>query len=126
MLTWSKMKMLIAVDDEAARGHFYDLIVSGKLRTDNDLRTAIGQYRVEAGSLPPSPLGDAAPGIFGIKGLRADKLQTLWRRAAPPDRAAVVAVLIPHLGLDHCDRRSALKGIREIEQVTLPPGTGPV
>jgi hypothetical protein len=114
MLTWGKLRMLLPLED-AEMHYFLDRIRSGELRTDDDLRTAIALYEVENGTRPPSPLGDAAPGIFGIKGLHAEKLQTLWRRAAPPDRAAVVAVLIPHLGLDHCDRTSALKGIREIE-----------
>jgi len=114
-LTWSKAVLILPLSDEH-RQQILARIQAGELRTDDACRTAIFLMLEAVGQRRPSPLGDAKPGIFGIHGLHAEKLQTLWGKASPPDRATVVAVLIPHLGLDRTDRRTALRAFHDIQR----------
>ena len=110
MLTWRKLRMLVALD-EPLRKQIEERIRSGELRTDDDVRRAINLLKSDLGLLPP-PMGDVEPELFGVKGVSADKLRSLWRHAKPLDRCLLVRALIPEMELEKAARPEALAAIR--------------
>ena len=115
MLTWRKLRMLLPLPDEM-RKQIEERIYSGELRTDDDVRAAISLAKRDAGQLPASPLGDAQPDLFGIKGLKADTIEKIWRRVDPISRGLTLRLLIPHLGLEQVDRKDAVATMKAIRQ----------
>lgn len=115
LLTWSKMKMLLPLPEDL-RKRIERQILSGKLRTDDDVRSAIEEAKRKLGLLPPPVMGDADPDVLGVKGVKAGQLRTLWRRATPLDRALLVRALIPELELDRIERQDALGALRAMRQ----------
>lgn len=111
LLTWSKVRMLLPLPDDL-RLQIEERIRSGELRTDDDVRQAINLLKSDLGLLPGPAIGEVEPELFGVKGVSADKLRSLWRRAEPLDRCLLVRAMIPEMELEKADRREALAAIR--------------
>ena len=115
LLTWSKVRMLLPLPEEM-RKEIQQRILSGELRTDDQVRLAIHEGKQVRGLLPPSPLGEAEPDILGVKGINGDKLRTLWRRASFRDRAVLARALLKEMDWAHVARAEALFALRLIGQ----------
>jgi len=139
-LSWNKAKMLVPLSPESLhkeaaesisgprklsaahalidttcnRDALLERVISGELRTDDQVRVAILLMKEKLGLLT-KPALRAEEDFHGIKGLQAEKIETLWRRCAPVERAAVTCMLVQRLELNRAPREVALKSIGEIE-----------
>ena len=115
MLTCRKLEMLVALPDEL-RLQMEERIRSGELRTDDDVRRAIGLLKSDLGLLPPPSL----PREQFLLDLDIDPrkpLQTTWNRSDPIKRVALLARLVPWLELDQIDRKDALAAGKALQGV---------
>jgi len=78
-LSWRKVRMLLPLDP-ALRAEMEKRLASGEIRTDEQLRLAIYERRVELGQLD---LAFTRPEHFGVKGIDLEKARTLLRKAGP-------------------------------------------
>lgn len=80
-LTWRKVRMLLPLPP-SLRAEMEKRLASGELRTDEELRTAIYQRKVELGMVD---MDYTPPAHLGVKGVDAEKARTLLRRVCKGD-----------------------------------------
>lgn len=115
LLTWSKMKMLLALPDDLQK-RIVQQILAGNLRTDDDTRSEIQEMRRKLGFLPPEVLPRAQFQLdLGIDPRKA--LQAIWRQADPLKRFALGITLACKAELGDMPRTDALAALQRGEQM---------
>lgn len=113
MLTWGKLRMVLALPDPMFHA-IMKRIRSGELRTDDQVRLAILDLKEAAGETKALP-ARAARYQLQLAGfdeeLLRKPLSTIWNKHDPLHRAMLLTALIPTLDLDREDRPQALEVI---------------
>lgn len=115
-LTWRKIRMLVALD-EPLRKQIEARILSGELRTDDDVHKAIQALKSDLGMLPANASGTPRYQLeLDIDFDTDTPLRVSWGKSEPLKRAALMLDLMPRMGLETVDRPDALRMVTALRK----------
>ena len=116
LITWGKLRMLLPLPDMLF-DQIWKRIISGELRTDEQVRFAILALKADLGLDRPA-LGEPRYQLeLELGGMDANKpLRVLWGKATPIDRIHLATELMGKAQLDKADRGAALKALQYARQ----------
>ena len=109
ILTWGKLRMLLPLED-ALFQQIWKRILSGELRTDDDVHKAIQALKLDLGMLPANASANPRYQLELDIDFNTDTpFRVSWGKAEPLTRAALVADLVPRMGIEQAPRPEALR-----------------